>query len=419
MKKLLTIFGLVAVLTACAAEQAPPPAPVNKALPPKIGLDVQVINLADRSGLQPVSSPYNSNHFSPTIADAIKQWAGDRLQAGGQAGQAIIVVKDASLIEQPLPIKEGMDGWFTRQQGSKYIARAEVSIEANGREGFAMADAVATRSVTLPENPSAIEKQDSYFTLLNDLMKDLGQNLETGIQMHMGAFIIAPQNYGAATSPAGMNATMAGGDDITPVIIQAPGGQQGPAQMAGASQNVPLGAQMQAQMQAAQMQAAQTQSAVAAATVPQPPSLTAGPQTMVVSQSPLMPTADINTMSNSSGVMQAPLAAPAQPSHPLQAPVFGTTAVPTIPDHTSVPVSSPPQLVAAPAANVSYDPYSVYPAPPMPQQIPPGAYNAASAASMPQPAPIPASSYTSYVAGANQPSTGSVTIPLSASTYAQ
>jgi hypothetical protein len=226
MKRLIAAFGLLLALTACESEQAPPPAHTSRVAPPKIALDVQVINLADRSGLQPTNSPYNGNRFTPTISDAIKQWAADRLQAAGQSGQAIIVIKDASLIAQPMPVKQGMDGWFTRQQGVKYIGRAEVSIEANGRPGFALADAVATRATTLPENPTAIEKQDAYYTLLNGLMKDLGQNLETGIQTHMGGFIVTPQVYGVTAVPTGnlqqQSGTMQGDGSDGPVIIQSP-----------------------------------------------------------------------------------------------------------------------------------------------------------------------------------------------------
>jgi hypothetical protein len=201
MKKVSALFGVVLLLAACAGEDLPPAAPVSHVLPPKINLDVQTITLADRSGVQPPNSPYNNNHFSPTISEAIKQWASDRLQAVGQSGQTIIIVKDASLTAQPLPLKTGSDSWFTRQQGVKYIGHAEVSLEANGREGFATTDASATRAVTLPENPTPIERQDAYFTLLNGLMKDLGQNLESGIQSHMNPFVITAPLYGVNTAP--------------------------------------------------------------------------------------------------------------------------------------------------------------------------------------------------------------------------
>lgn len=202
MKKMTAALGLLLALGACGTEQLPPPAPVSKVLPPKISLDVQTVSLTDRSGPQAARSPYNTNHFSPTIAEAIKQWANDRLQANGRAGHAIVVIKDASLTEQALPTKDGFDSWFTRQQAVKYTGRAEVSIEANGRNGFAMAEGTASRVLTLPENPTALEKQDAYFTMLNGLMKDLGQNLEGAMQSHMGHMILSG-------SPGGLSAPRA------------------------------------------------------------------------------------------------------------------------------------------------------------------------------------------------------------------
>ncbi len=196
MKKLTAAFGMMLALTACSYEQAPP-LPVSHVLPPKIALNVRAVNLADRSGIQPPNSPYNTNHFTPTIAEAIKQWAGDRLQAVGQNGQAIIVIKDASLTAQPLAVQDGFDSWFTRQQGLKYMGHADVSIEASGSGGFAVTDASASRVLTLPENPTAMEKQDAYYTMLNGLMKDLGENLDSGIQAHMSNFITTAPIYGS------------------------------------------------------------------------------------------------------------------------------------------------------------------------------------------------------------------------------
>jgi len=201
MKKLSAAFGVVVVLAACSTEPMPP-APVAHTLPPKISLDVQTITLADRTTVQPANSPYYNNHFTPTISDAIRQWATDRMQAVGQSGQGIIIVKDASLVAQPMAMKDDWyDSWFTRQQAIKYVGHAEVSIEANGREGFATTDAAATRSVTLPENPTDSERQEAYYTLLNGLMKDLGQNLEAGIAEHVGAFVITAPVLGSTSVP--------------------------------------------------------------------------------------------------------------------------------------------------------------------------------------------------------------------------
>jgi hypothetical protein len=203
MMKIVPTLGLILLLAACSSEPLPPVS--ERGAPSKVALDVQTIALADRSGFQLSSPLYASNHFSPTIADSIKQWAGNRLQAVGQQGRADVIIKDASLTSQSLPVKTGMESWFTRQQAIRYTARAEVTIEVKGREGltdsFASTEAVATHAVTLPENPSPIEKQDAYYALLSGLMKDLEQSLNSGVETHLGRFIVTAPLYEAPASP--------------------------------------------------------------------------------------------------------------------------------------------------------------------------------------------------------------------------
>ncbi|MFA5040698.1 MAG: hypothetical protein WC464_03590 [Bdellovibrionales bacterium] len=201
MKTMTAALGGLLVILAACAQEPPPSVSINRVLSPKIVMDVKIISLVDRSGIQPSNSPYNGNNFSPTIMESIKQWSVDRLQANGQSGQAVVLVKRATLTAEPLPVKTGIEGWFTRDQSMKYVGQAEVSIEANGQRGFAVADATATRSVSLPENPTELEKQNAYATLLNGLMKDLGDNIEMSIRAHMSSFVMAPPVYGATAVP--------------------------------------------------------------------------------------------------------------------------------------------------------------------------------------------------------------------------
>jgi hypothetical protein len=205
MKKIAAAIMLITLpsltmLSACAEETAPTANP-QYVLPNKINLDVQSLNLVDQSGPQPIDSPYNKNHFQPTITEAIRQWANDRLQAVGSTGQGTVVIRDASLVQQAIPHSDSM---FKRQQASKYVAHADVEIEVRGREGSGIASAQANRYVSLPEDPNAIEKQKAYFEVLNGLMRDLGTNLESAIQGHLHDFVItAPimDNGASRSSP--------------------------------------------------------------------------------------------------------------------------------------------------------------------------------------------------------------------------
>lgn len=180
----LTLAGLL-ILTSCAAD-TPKVVRTDTGAGSKISLDVQTISLADRSGIQPADSPYNTNHFTPTISDSIRQWASAHLQATGTSGEAIVIIKDATLSSQALPYARD---FFTRQQASKYTGHAEVEIEIKGHAGdYAIGNAEATRFETLPENPTDLEKQNAYTTVLNGLMRDLSQNIDISLHDHM-------QNY--------------------------------------------------------------------------------------------------------------------------------------------------------------------------------------------------------------------------------
>lgn len=201
MKRTIACLGLALTLAACSSGQTEPTVSLEKSLVPKIVMDVRKISLADRSGPIPLDSPYRNNTFSPTISDAVKDWASDHLEANGKDGQAIILIKKASLSTMPMPMKDGIDSWFTRQQAIKYVARVDVSIEANGPSGFAVADADASRSISLPEDPTEAERQDAYMTLLNGLMRDLEENLQSGIYVHMSKFLSKSDVIGSSAVP--------------------------------------------------------------------------------------------------------------------------------------------------------------------------------------------------------------------------
>lgn len=162
MKKYFSALLLLGFLLACSSGEPPPVKYV--AMPSnKIVLDVAAVNIVDHSAFQPSTSPYNQYQLTPTIAQALHQWLADNVQAGGMSGQAVIVIKDASLSAETLPMSQDMtDKWFTRQQGSKYGGHAEVSMEIQGKPAYGLASAEATRSVTLPESPSVAERQNDY-----------------------------------------------------------------------------------------------------------------------------------------------------------------------------------------------------------------------------------------------------------------
>ncbi len=194
MKKLFLILGLGVALAGCAAEPKPiaPLAPDFASLG-KIYIDTQDMRILDRSYSVPKWSPYVGHDLQPKLADAVKRWADDRLQAVGMMGHTTLIIKDASVSRQLLPVSTELSGMFTREQAYKLVGHVEVTVDSqspvNNMTGIATAN--AAHYVTLPEDPTANELQAAYNALVTKIMADLNVNLERAMRDHMPRFLVA------------------------------------------------------------------------------------------------------------------------------------------------------------------------------------------------------------------------------------
>lgn len=251
MKKLILAFAVCVTLSACAS--APEPVPSTKQLDYSslghIEMATQDVRIVNRAYKVPQGAPYVGHLFKPTLTDAINRWAGDRLQAVGTTGRTTVIIKDASVTRTKIDNPDtGIESWFTRNQGSKYIGRVEVEVQALTPDGtMAVASANASHTVTLPEDPTSVEKYDAYVKLLDALMSDLNSGLEKAMHEHMDSFIVAsepPANFQPiAAEPVAQPAVTA-----EPMSMQMPVPQQqvapqsavAPAQDAGTMPEVPM-----------------------------------------------------------------------------------------------------------------------------------------------------------------------------------
>lgn len=202
MKKLLALAASF-LLLACSSGNLAEPIKLDYSSWGKLYIDTQDLRIVDRTKNTPQWPPYVGHLFRPTVVEAVNKLAADRLQAGKGIGHATLTIKDATVTEQPLATASDFEHMFERQQGSKYIARVEVILDAQAPNGtVASADAFATRNVTLPEDPSSDEKYDAYRKLLTGLMNDLNKNLEDSVRAHMGSFLV---NGGDGPAPTVQN----------------------------------------------------------------------------------------------------------------------------------------------------------------------------------------------------------------------
>ncbi|TQV73341.1 hypothetical protein [Denitrobaculum tricleocarpae] len=179
---LMVIFGLVV-----AACETPPSqnnfAEITFSHLPEIKLNVSEI--VYQSDYQAPKALPNVDHVFPVPPErAVKRWADDRLRAVGPANKAVFILKDASVIEERLETKGGVTGAFTTQQSERYTARmsVEMNIVDNFGNTLSTLNARTERSTTTAEDLSLREREEVWFKLTEDVMRDLDQQLEPTIR---------------------------------------------------------------------------------------------------------------------------------------------------------------------------------------------------------------------------------------------
>ena len=148
-------------------------------------IKLNVSEIVYQSDYQPPKAAPNVEHIFPVPpARAAERWVADRLRAVGPANKAIFVLKDASVTEEKLETKGGLTGAFTTEQTERYLARmvAEMKIVDDFGNTLATLSARSERSTTTPEDLSLREREEIWFKLTEDVMRDLDAQLDPAIR---------------------------------------------------------------------------------------------------------------------------------------------------------------------------------------------------------------------------------------------
>lgn len=133
-------------------------------------------------------------HLFPTPPEkVVRRWIQDRVRAGGPAGWAKVIINDASVKETELHHPRDFSSHFTVEQGEKYEASIDVTIEIYGprgfREGFANARSVRTQ--TVPENATLNERERFWYDLTDGVMQDFNAEMEKNVDLYLKRFLVA------------------------------------------------------------------------------------------------------------------------------------------------------------------------------------------------------------------------------------
>ena len=128
----------------------------------------------------PGALPNVEHRFDVKPADAAANWARDRLRALGAQRVLRFIIKDASVVEEPLKIDEGLAGSLKVQQSERYVARMTIEAQIVNSTGLveATAMAMAERSITVPEDITLHDRERVWFRLTENIMQDLNGQLE-------------------------------------------------------------------------------------------------------------------------------------------------------------------------------------------------------------------------------------------------
>lgn len=157
---------------------------------PDINLDVAEIQI-EQAYVTP-GQPPNVDHLFPVQPkDAAVRWAQDRLVARGDRLAFRYIVREASAVETALPVSGGITGMVTTDQSERYELHLVVEMQIlDGRQIQGTAKAEARRSLTVAEDSSLKEREEVWYRLTEQTMRDLDQQLEQTIREAFFPYIV-------------------------------------------------------------------------------------------------------------------------------------------------------------------------------------------------------------------------------------
>lgn len=198
MHKKITLARIIAAFVgvlAVASCASPPPqqtfAEITWSHLPPYMFNVSKVDVV--SAYRPSFKEPFVEHLFPTPPEkVVRRWVQDRIRADGPAGWAKVTINDASVKETELHHPHDFSSHFTVEQGEKYEASIDVTVEIFGprgyRDGFASAHAVRTQ--TVPEDATLNERERFWYDLTDGVMQDFNAEMEKNIDQYLRRFLV-------------------------------------------------------------------------------------------------------------------------------------------------------------------------------------------------------------------------------------
>lgn len=194
-RTLLFAVAAAAALSACQnAPVRPAPRPVDFTSFGPIVLNAATVDFVDAT--RPAGGVVHVEQRAATPPlEAMRRWTAERLQTAGRAGVVRVTVRDASIVEVPLPKTGGVKGYFTNDQAQRYDGRMEVEVAgeapvSGGGSFRGTTKAIATYSISVAENATLYDREATISDVSRRLAEDINARLDAGIRKDLGAMVV-------------------------------------------------------------------------------------------------------------------------------------------------------------------------------------------------------------------------------------
>ena len=185
IKVVLTVFFLGS-LASCETVMPPQKFPdLRYKHQPAFLLAVDRIDIVDKFRMPTLKQNIGAKiPLKPSIV--AKQWAKDRLRPVGGKNIIQVTIAEASIVEVPLLVTDGIRGLFTNDQSERYDGVIEIKIEVKNKKGkqLGMISSKSNRSQTVPEDITITQRRQVWFGLVETMMNDLNGSLERQVRQH-------------------------------------------------------------------------------------------------------------------------------------------------------------------------------------------------------------------------------------------
>jgi len=140
----------------------------------------------------PQEYPHVNYRSNFKFEDAAREWAESHFKlTGGSVNKLLIVIRQGDIVEQLLPVKKGVKGWFTKDQAYQYVATLDLELAIVDPNGKVLTSSTgkAKSSRTLGESATEADKQQVWTDLIIKSFDALDNEMQPQLRQVMAQYI--------------------------------------------------------------------------------------------------------------------------------------------------------------------------------------------------------------------------------------